>query len=1092
PQGQALPRVDVTVEKNSEKTIGRRGLFQPKSAISAADNHFRIRRRGDDWLVANVTGARRALLTYEPFGSIGANRWPLQSGDRVDLLSATVVFESVDHIERRIRLKIVSPDRAEAVYTLDVGTANKGVLAYAGTPPAGWQAACTERSGPIAGLVLLRNVLTGQIESLQWAERLLARSAERTRLQLGGVLSCPGYYDVPRLGLQGTEPSELIVVERNGRFLLGSSVGGAIAVIRRGSCPPLGFQDIDWLVDDPPKRGRAKGCVADAGSGVPGMGKLKSVILGRTSYNVAVDKDRFTFTAATNIPIRFPEDLAPEIAAAAQTPVFVNVPDRAKWSGPLSRLFGIRPGLSPAFLVLFLPVLAIVGLEMLRRSDIYRWTEFTGVGFREASWSRKLRTALLLASVTLTAVTVSLLSEPLKIDAAQPDPRPLLGLVLVNFMVASAAIALVARASPLLMAFWIAMLVLFGFGLLNLAQLGFGADNTRFHDFFRSQLRVFALLPPAVVVAASLRLAFVRQFFAPFFTADRGPLTQEQRASLAYGGSGRPRRGLVWLGGRLLSWLARAVWIVALLVLIAGCAACIGLAAMSALNLQRFVPGLDRSTWTWLGYAILSFAMVVLVYRLPAFGFSIKALPLFLLTLVFLAWLALGGEEGLGPFQPAELGKFAAVAFLALFLIALARRQDDLEPVVPLGVLAAYVAAIALYIGLFLGIPYLKSDLSPILIVGLTSILMVVFAGAGQAANILFGSWASKETLRAWAPWVGPAGRLTYPTHLPPFYGKRLEPVKIPGLNFKVPLDWTGPAFRIAVFAAVVGGGGWLVRDIFRPFLLDDYPKAQRRLEPLLGAEGLSSLAGRALSFRDLEFERQGRINKETGREERLVDYPDIGLQVVSSRIAIAEAPCISLGDMLGDVRRFRLVATVLGPPPKQPQSAPASGEDDSSFLGIPCKSAGAVPVFGRNSDVVMRIPVVKDDFAGAFFINRFGLQASFLLSAVQAVAVVLMLIGALRVRRRTPGDRSEEATRSVLFGMILGGAILLAIHWAISWSNQLGLLPVMGQPMTFLSFGGSHLGLMAFPLVVIAIVAFRVGDEPFSGHSPFVPPEPR
>src|SRR5262245_53089086 len=148
PQGQVLPSLTVPVAKNGETVIGRRDLLQPKGATSAADNHFRIRRQDGAWYVANVTGARRALLTYDGFGSINANRWPLQSGDRIDFLDATVVFESVDHAARKIKLQVTPAKRAAAAYTLDVGSANKGVLTYGGgAAPAGWQAACIERPG---------------------------------------------------------------------------------------------------------------------------------------------------------------------------------------------------------------------------------------------------------------------------------------------------------------------------------------------------------------------------------------------------------------------------------------------------------------------------------------------------------------------------------------------------------------------------------------------------------------------------------------------------------------------------------------------------------------------------------------------------------------------------------------------------------------------------------------------------------------------------------------------------------------------------------------------------------------------------------
>ena len=50
----------------------------------------------------------------------------------------------------------------------------------------------------------------------------------------------------------------------------------------------------------------------------------------------------------------------------------------------------------------------------------------------------------------------------------------------------------------------------------------------------------------------------------------------------------------------------------------------------------------------------------------------------------------------------------------------------------------------------------------------------------------------------------------------------------------------------------------------------------------------------------------------------------------------------------------------------------------------------------------------------------------------------------------------------------IFGLAIMQATHWTIAWGNSLGLLPVMGQPMTWLSAGNSH--LLGFALLTLTI----------------------
>jgi len=81
--------------------------------------------------------------------------------------------------------------------------------------------------------------------------------------------------------------------------------------------------------------------------------------------------------------------------------------------------------------------------------------------------------------------------------------------------------------------------------------------------------------------------------------------------------------------------------------------------------------------------------------------------------------------------------------------------------------------------------------------------------------------------------------------------------------------------------------------------------------------------------------------------------------------------------------------------------------------------------------------------------------------------------------RLRAPGERGSEIdarVRRFLSIVLLGSITLFALHWIISWSNALGLLPVMGQPMSWLSAGVSHQILMVFPCVLAMIVALRYG----------------
>lgn len=111
---------------------------------------------------------------------------------------------------------------------------------------------------------------------------------------------------------------------------------------------------------------------------------------------------------------------------------------------------------------------------------------------------------------------------------------------------------------------------------------------------------------------------------------------------------------------------------------------------------------------------------------------------------------------------------------------------------------------------------------------------------------------------------------------------------------------------------------------------------------------------------------------------------------------------------------------------------------------------------FGRNG-VVLNLPAVQDDFIAAFLLHRFGGLFGLLLALLQGLwCVVLIRLG--RGLMFEHGEREEERGLFRLGALLFGLAWIQAAHWLISWCNVTGLLPVMGQPMTWLSSGNSHM----------------------------------
>ena len=81
---------------------------------------------------------------------------------------------------------------------------------------------------------------------------------------------------------------------------------------------------------------------------------------------------------------------------------------------------------------------------------------------------------------------------------------------------------------------------------------------------------------------------------------------------------------------------------------------------------------------------------------------------------------------------------------------------------------------------------------------------------------------------------------------------------------------------------------------------------------------------------------------------------------------------------------------------------------------------------------------------------------------------IILYRLSRQVAERTGEGDFDEQNAGTVMSYTVYGLAAMQATHWTIAWGNSLGLLPVMGQPMTWISAGNSH--LMGFALLTVSI----------------------
>ena len=113
----------------------------------------------------------------------------------------------------------------------------------------------------------------------------------------------------------------------------------------------------------------------------------------------------------------------------------------------------------------------------------------------------------------------------------------------------------------------------------------------------------------------------------------------------------------------------------------------------------------------------------------------------------------------------------------------------------------------------------------------------------------------------------------------------------------------------------------------------------------------------------------------------------------------------------------------------------------------------------------------IQDDFAASFFLNRHGLPAGLLPLCLQASFLVALLCAAWHNYRQAGVARHfrQAWLGRFRYFMLTGAAALVFGHFLLSWGTNLAIFPIMGQPMSFLSSGGSHLLFFLCPLLAFS-----------------------
>ena len=252
-------------------------------------------------------------------------------------------------------------------------------------------------------------------------------------------------------------------------------------------------------------------------------------------------------------------------------------------------------------------------------------------------------------------------------------------------------------------------------------------------------------------------------------------------------------------------------------------------------------------------------------------------------------------------------------------------------------------------------------------------------------------------------------------------------------------------------------------------------------LEKVLG-EGRRLPVERLMSWADLRYDRFG--NEEQTRQLAL---RDMNFHVLRSRATLANASCGLSPELTNAPHNIGFAVNWLG-------------QTVTKGLGLSCSEdnakqaerIGCTPSTLKGPVRPHCVPVVQSDFAATYITARLGNTAAALLVILQGIFILLVAEVYLRLQSKRSRDPVETGADQALACIALGAGMLFLMQWILAWSNAFGLLPVMGQPMTWLSAGTSHHLFMAIPAALVLLVATRLAGMETPVLTIRVPPRRR
>lgn len=211
-----------------------------------------------------------------------------------------------------------------------------------------------------------------------------------------------------------------------------------------------------------------------------------------------------------------------------------------------------------------------------------------------------------------------------------------------------------------------------------------------------------------------------------------------------------------------------------------------------------------------------------------------------------------------------------------------------------------------------------------------------------------------------------------------------------------------------------------------------------------------------------------------------VVEFPDLSLQVRESREIIAATGCRGSArptntdgqtKPVNDLNGVALAANLVG------QFRNFAARELSLCQGRGAEAA-LFPQPGPLHPAILSLPAVQDDFAPTLVIASLGLEFAVLLLAAQLVLMGCVVALALSLWSQLGRFSTARGTGLLALIFLCAMSVILFTQFALAWGNVFGLLPVVGQPMTFVALGASHHLFFALPLVLSFLFANSISSN--------------